>query len=111
MSAINPYTLNIVMNTVTAQNKDVEDGDIICVESHWGDKVEGRVKLSRLIHPKVLGVVGLGGWAKGRPIAKGKGVSFNSLLRADYNHMCPVVGSLEITSRLKAYTIKRRSEQ
>ena len=75
MSAINPYTLNIVMNTETAQKKDVEDGDIICVESHWGDKVEGRVKLSRLIHPKVLGVVGLGGWAKGRPIARGAGRS------------------------------------
>jgi anaerobic selenocysteine-containing dehydrogenase len=88
----------------------VEDGDIICVESHWGDKVEGRVKLSRLVHPSVLAVVGLGGWAKGRPIAKGKGVNFNTLLRSDHKHMCPVVGSMEITSRLKVYVVKRRSE-
>ena len=110
MSATNPYTLNIVMNAETAQEKEVEDGDIICVESHWGDKVEGRVKLSRLVHPSVLAVVGLGGWAKGRPIAKGKGVNFNTLLRSDYKHMCPVVGSMEITSRLKAYVVKRRSE-
>jgi anaerobic selenocysteine-containing dehydrogenase len=109
MSATNPYTLNIVMNAATALDKEVEDGDIICVESHWGDKVEGRVKLSRLVHPSVLAVVGLGGWAKGRPIAKGKGVNFNTLLRSDHKHMCPVVGSMEITSRLKAYVVKRRS--
>jgi anaerobic selenocysteine-containing dehydrogenase len=111
MSASNPYTFNVVMNEETAKKKNIEDGDIICVENHWGDKVEGSVKLSRLIHPRVLAVVGLGGWAKGRPIAKGKGVSFNSLLRADHKHMCPVVGSLEIVSRMKAYTVKRRAEQ
>jgi anaerobic selenocysteine-containing dehydrogenase len=111
MSASNPYTFNIVMNEETAEKKNIQDGDLICVENHWGDKVEGRVKLSRLIHPRALAVVGLGGWAKGRPIAKGKGVNFNSLLRADYKHMCPVVGSLEIVSRMKAYTVKRRTEQ
>jgi len=111
MSASNPYTFNIVMSEDTAADKDIQDGDIICVENHWGDKVEGRVKLSRLIHPRVLAVVGLGGWAKGRPIAKNKGVNFNSLLRADYKHMCPVVGSLEIVARMKAYTVKRRTEQ
>lgn len=110
MSASNPYTFNIVMNEETAERRDIRDGDIICVENHWGDKVEGRVKLSRLIHPGVLAVVGLGGWAKGRPIAKNKGVNFNSLLRADHKHMCPVVGSLEIVARMKAYTVKRRTE-
>ena len=111
MSASNPYTYNIVMNKETAEKKGIEDADIICVQSHWGDKVEGRVKLSLLIHPQVLGVVGLGGWAKGRPIAKGKGVNFNTLLRSDYKHMCPVVGSLEIVSRVKAHTVKRRTEK
>ncbi len=111
MSTTNPYTYNIVMNAETAKKKGIEDTDIICVESHWGDKVEGQVKTSLLIHPQVIGVVGLGGWAKGRPIAKGKGVNFNALLRADHKHMCPVVGSLEIVSRVKAYTVKRRREK
>lgn len=111
MSAGNPYTFNIVMNESTAKKKGIQDGDTICVESHWGDKVEGRVKLSLLIHPRVLAVVGLGGWAKGRPIAKGKGVNFNVLLRSDYKHMCPVVGSLEVSSRVKAYRVDGRSEK
>jgi anaerobic selenocysteine-containing dehydrogenase len=107
MSASNPYTFNIVMNAETGKKKGIQDGDIIGLQSHWGDTVEGRVKLSLLIHPRVVAVVGLGGWAKGRPIAKGKGVNFNELLRADYKHMCPVVGSFEIVSRIKAYTVKR----
>ena len=111
MSADNPYTFNIVMNKDTAKKKGIEDGDVIGVESHWGDKVEGRVKLSLLVHPRVLAIVGLGGWAKGRPIAKNKGVNFNELLRADYKHMCPVVGSFEIVSRMKAYTIKGRADK
>jgi anaerobic selenocysteine-containing dehydrogenase len=111
MSADNPYTFNIVMNKDTAKQKGIEDGDVIGLESHWGDKVEGRVKLSVLVHPRVLAVVGLGGWAKGRPIARNKGVNFNELLRADYKHMCPVVGSFEIVSRMKAYTIKRRADK
>lgn len=111
MSAGNPYTYNIVMNEDTARKKGIEEGDIICVESHWGDKVQGRVKLSLLVHPRVLAIVGLGGWAKGRPVAKNKGVNFNELLRADYKHMCPVVGSFEIVSRIRAYTIKRRTDK
>ncbi|MDZ7698314.1 MAG: molybdopterin-dependent oxidoreductase [Deltaproteobacteria bacterium] len=111
MSASNPYTYNVVINADTAKEKGLADGDWIAVKSHWGDKVEGRVKTSQLVHPKVLAVVGLGGWAKGRPIAKDKGVNFNELLRADYKHMCPVVGSFEICSRLKAYKIKGRSEK
>jgi len=111
MSASNPYTYNVVMHAGTAKEKGIEDGDWIAVESHWGDKVEGRVKTSQLVHPKVLAVVGLGGWAKGRPVAKNKGVNFNELLRADYKHMCPVVGSFEICSRIKAYKIKGRSEK
>jgi anaerobic selenocysteine-containing dehydrogenase len=111
MSANNPYTYNIAMNTETGKKRGIQDGDVIAVESHWGDKLEGRVKLSQLIHPRVLAMVGLGGWAKGRPIAKGKGVNFNVLLRADHKHMCPVVGSLEIVSRVKAYKMKGRSEK
>lgn len=111
MSAGNPYTFNIVMSEEAAKKRGIEDGDIVGVENHHGNKVEGRVKLSKLVHPRIVAIVGLGGWAKGRPIAKGKGINFNELLRADYKHMCPVVGSLEIVPRLKAYKIKGRAEQ
>jgi molybdopterin-containing oxidoreductase family molybdopterin binding subunit len=56
------------------------------------------------IHPQVIGsVCGGGGWAKGRPIAKGKGVMFNNLLINDQKHKCPVCLSLETAVRVKVY--------
>ena len=99
----NPYTYNIAMNVETGKEKGIKDGDTICLENHWGDKITGRVKLTQLAHPKVLAIVGLGGWAKGRPIARGKGVNPNALLRQDQHHMCPITGSAEPTVRVKAY--------
>lgn len=108
MSLVNPYTYNIVMNEETAEKKGIKDGDIICVEAPGGGeyKVTGRVKLTRLIHRQVLGIVRLGGWAKGRPIARGKGVNFNALLKGDHKHICPIVGSIEESARVKVYKVE-----
>ncbi|MBI2848124.1 MAG: molybdopterin-dependent oxidoreductase [Chloroflexi bacterium] len=105
MSSHNPYTNNIVMNAQTAESKGIDDGDTICVESRWG-RVTGRVKLAQAIHPQVIGMVSLGGWAKGRAIARGKGVNFNELLKADHKHMCPISGALELAVRVKAYRFR-----
>jgi len=98
-----PFSLNIIMNEGTAAKKRIKDGDTICLENPWGDKVIGRVKLTQLIYPKVVAMTGLGSWAKGRPLARGKGVNPNILLRIDQDHTCPVTGTLEITAKAKAY--------
>ena len=98
-----PFSLNIIMSEETAAKKRIGDGDTICLENRWGDKVLGRVKLTQLIHPRVVAMTGLGSWAKGRPLARGKGVNPNVLLRIDQDHTCPVTGTLEITAMVKAY--------
>ena len=74
--------------------------DVIDVET---DKVIGKVKLTQLIHPRVVAVTGLGSWARGTPLARGKGVNPNQLLRIDQDYTCPITGTLEITARAKAY--------
>jgi anaerobic selenocysteine-containing dehydrogenase len=99
----NPYTYNIAMNAETAKKKGIKEGDTICLENRWGDTVKGRVKLTQLIHPGVVAAVGLGSWAKGMPIAKGKGINPNALLRHDQHHFCPISGAAEPTARVKAY--------
>jgi hypothetical protein len=48
-------------------------------------------------------MIGLGGWAEGRPIARGKGTNFNVLLPADHRHIDPICGSFEINVKVKAY--------
>lgn len=98
-----PFSLNIIMNQETAEMRRIKDGDTICLENPWGDKVVGRVKLTQLIHPRVVAMTGLGSWAKGRPLARGIGVNPNVLLRIDQDHMCPITGTLEITAKAKAY--------
>ncbi|MBI4321082.1 MAG: molybdopterin-dependent oxidoreductase, partial [Chloroflexi bacterium] len=76
-----PSAYKILMNGETARRKGIRDGDSIWLETPAGRKVGGRVKLTEGIHPEVLGIAGtFGHWAAGKPIAKGKGVHFNSLL-------------------------------
>jgi molybdopterin-containing oxidoreductase family molybdopterin binding subunit len=103
MAATNPYSFNITMNEETAKKEGIKDGDTIWLENHWGDKVTGTVKLSRLIHPQVVAAVGLGSWAKAAPIAQGKGINPNALHREDQHHFDPVSGASEPTVRVKVY--------
>jgi len=105
ISSTNPYAYNIVMNTNTAKTKRIAEGDIICVQSYLGGELKGSVKLVQAIHPQVLGIVTAGSWAKGRPIARGKGVNFNELLRISHKLICPVSGAPEIAARVKAYRL------
>jgi len=104
-ATINPYTHNVTMNAATAKGKGIKEGDSICLENHWGDKVTGRVRLSQLIHPGVLAAVGLGSWARGKTISRGKGINPNALTRHDQLHFCAVSGAAEPTARVKAYKI------
>lgn len=108
MSATNPFTYHIVMHHETAREKGIKEGDLLCVENTKGLAMTGRVKLMRGIHPRVLGSVGGGGgWARGRPLAKGKGVMFNNLLILDQQHICPITASIETAVRVKAFKTDR----
>ncbi len=102
----NPFSYNIAMNVETGHKKGIKDGDTIYLENSWGIKLKGHVKLTELIHPKVVAAVGLGSWAKGRPVSRGKGVNPNALIKADQYHTCPITGSVEPTVRVRAYTAR-----
>jgi anaerobic selenocysteine-containing dehydrogenase len=105
-----PFALTIAMNSATAKKKGIRDGDTISLENKWGDKVTGEVKITHLIHPRVVAMTGLGSWAGGRPIARGKGVNPNQLIRIDQKYTCPITGTLEITSKARVSDIERVSK-
>ena len=85
----------------------IRDGDIICVENIKGRRMTGMAKLMTGIHPQAIAsVAGGGGWAMGRPIARGKGVMFNNLLINDMEHKCPVTLSIETAVRVKVYKVR-----
>ncbi len=107
-SRMNPYTYNITINKRTAEEKGLREGDIIEVESFSGRKLQGRLKLMEGQHPRVVGIAACSGhWAKGQPVAKGKGTNFDILLELDQEHLDPICTTIETCARIKVRRVGR----
>jgi anaerobic selenocysteine-containing dehydrogenase len=103
ISSRNRMDYNVLVNTETAKKKGIENGDMIIIESRVG-KIEGKVKVTELVHPQVVAMFGMGGhWSKGQPIAKGKGMNMNSLIPFDFNNMETLSGQMDTCARVKIY--------
>ncbi len=101
-SQMNPYTYNITINSHTAEKKGLKEGDIIEVESFSGRKAIGRLKPIEGQHPDVLGIAACSGhWAKGQPIARGKGTNFDVLLELDQDHLDPICTTIETSAKTR----------
>ena len=88
------------MNTIPAMKKGIQDGDKIEVKSEAGSVI-GTVKVTEGVHPEVIGIAGgFGSLSKGRPIAKGMGVHFNTLLPIDNARTDPISGGLDSCVRV-----------
>lgn len=95
-----PSTYKILMNTIPAMKKGIQDGDKIEVKSEAGSVI-GTVKVTQGVHPEVIGIAGgFGALSKGRPIAKGMGVHFNTLLPIDNARTDPISGGLDSCVRV-----------
>jgi len=107
-SRMNPYTYNITMNRATAEKKGLREGDIIEVESSSHRKVVGRLKPIEGQHPQVLGIAACSGhWAKGQPVARGKGTNFDVLLELDQEHLDPICTTIETCAKTRVRKIRR----
>jgi len=99
-----PYSYFICMNSRTASDKGISDGDPIWVESTAGRRLKGRARLTEAIHPQVVAIAGNGGhWARGMPQAKDRGVLFNSLLTFDLKHIDLLSLAIDCDARVKVY--------
>jgi len=106
-SAMNPYTYNIVMSADTAREKGLNEGDTIELESDKGNKVRGTLHLRKGQHPLAVSIMGTAGhWAVGQPIARGKGVNFNSLMEMRWADCDPISFNMELCVRVKATKVK-----
>jgi len=102
ISELCPYTYTITVNPDTAQKNGLKDGDTVWLETPHKKKEKGIIKLMEGQHPQTVGIAGQAGlWAKGRPIAKGKGSNFDLLLESDLRHLDPVTLSLETSAPVK----------
>ncbi|MBW1774019.1 MAG: molybdopterin-dependent oxidoreductase [Deltaproteobacteria bacterium] len=106
-SQMNPYTYNITINTDIGGEKGLRDGDVIEIESTTGGIVRGSVKLMEGQHPQTLGIAACSGhWAKGMPIAKGKGAHFDALMACDLDHVDPVSLNIETAARVRVRKVE-----
>ena len=104
VSSLCPYTYTITMNPDVGKKKGLKEGDAIWVENKYGAKEKGILKFMQGQHPRTLGIAGQGGlYAKGRPIAKGKGSNFCKILPNYLKHYDPVTGNIETSVALKIY--------
>ena len=111
VSKLNPYTYNVTMNVTTAESKGLKEGDLICLETREGRKITGTLKTMQGQHPQTIAIAACsGGWARGQPVAYGKGTNFNILLESDFKHVCPVCFNQETAAMVKVYRIDHRIE-
>jgi len=106
-SRMNPYTYFVNMNADTAKKKGLKAGDRIEIESSRGNRVRGVLQVRKGQHPQTLAVMGCSGhWAKGQPIARGKGVNMNSLIELCWEEYDPITFSIEPCVKVKVTKIK-----
>ena len=96
ISKMNPYMYNISIGLETAKQKGLRDGDRVEIKSTHGHTVTGRLVTRKGQHPQTLGIAGTAGhWAKGQPIARGKGTNCNFLIEATFENCDPISLNLE----------------
>ena len=95
------YQKVISMNPATAAKKGLKEGDMIEVTSRSGS-LTGKLKLSNLFHPEVIGTPGNFGRRSihMNAIAR-EGINFNQLLSPDDGWFDPVQTAIAISPRVK----------
>jgi len=94
---------NILLNESVGKAKGIRDGDTVWLESPVR-KVKATVKLTQCIHPEAVGIGGhFGHWSAGMPVARGKGINFNSLLPTDIDHIDMISSALDHCVQVKVY--------
>ncbi|MBI4529633.1 MAG: molybdopterin-dependent oxidoreductase [Deltaproteobacteria bacterium] len=96
-----PYAYKVLVPARVAEKKGIHDGDTIWIESTEG-KVKGTAKVTECIHPEVIGIPGaFGHWAKGKPVGRGIGAHFNTLLPLNLERMDMVSTGLDACMRVR----------
>jgi molybdopterin-containing oxidoreductase family molybdopterin binding subunit len=104
VSVNDPFVYLIQINAETGRSKGLADGDTIYVENVKGRKIKGPVKLVEGMHPDQLGIAGCHGhWARGIPVARGKGQFFDDLILTSEKHTDSLTQGSDACAKVKIY--------
>jgi len=92
----------VLINRARAKEMGFEEGQKVRLESQWGGTTEGKLHLTEMIHPEVVGIGGNFGrlGLQMNPIAKG-GAQYNQLVSGDEATIDPVGGGLDNSPRVR----------
>jgi anaerobic selenocysteine-containing dehydrogenase len=96
----------VLVNRAAAAKAGLAEGQKVRIESQWGFTTEGKVHLTDLVHPEVVGIAGNFGrlGLQMNPIAK-EGAQFNQLVSADEETIEPLAGNLDNSPRVRLVKI------
>jgi anaerobic selenocysteine-containing dehydrogenase len=98
----NPNIKCIQVPVAIANELGLKEGDTIRVEARYAGSVEGKVHITKLLHPKVIGIPGkFGSRTKYMMPLENTGVSFNRLLTDDERYLNPVSLAMEASPQVR----------
>jgi anaerobic selenocysteine-containing dehydrogenase len=103
LSVRNPLDYFVLIHTSVAKERDIQDGDLVWIESEVG-RVKGKARVTECVHPRVVGTFGtLGRWGEGSGAGCGKGVHFNSLIKLGWDMVDTLSGQMDYCAKVKVY--------
>jgi anaerobic selenocysteine-containing dehydrogenase len=104
ISCADPFVYLIQLNEDTGKAKGFKDHDVVWIENAIGKRIKGPVKLVQGLHPQHVCIAGCHGhWARGTPVAKGKGQFFDDLTVVDEEHTDPLTQGQDACVKVKIY--------
>ena len=92
----------ILVNTETAREKGLKDGDEVICESQYGGTQRGVIQTTGTLHPKAVGFpANFGRTAMFMGPKAREGLNYNQLLSAADGQFDPVIGAIDITAAVK----------
>jgi anaerobic selenocysteine-containing dehydrogenase len=103
-----PVHMGILINPITAAERDIEDGDLIQVTSPYG-QIKGLAKIVEGVHPDTVAVSNaLTRWVKGHSVIRRGGGGFNRLLPADLKNTDACSGQMETSAKVKVAKLRSK---
>jgi len=96
-----PYAFRLLMHRHAGEVRGIGDGDDVIITSRAGC-ASVKVHLSEGIHPRTVAVAGINGhWAKGLPVARGRGIHFNSLVPFDLDNVDKLSSAFDSKAKVR----------
>jgi anaerobic selenocysteine-containing dehydrogenase len=108
LSREDPFDAGVLINSGTALQKGLKDGDIVEIESRYG-RTTGAVKTTELIHPDAVGIPGSHGLGtiQSNPLNR-VGTNINVLYSMDEDTIDAVSAGQELSPRVKLRKTERK---